>query len=182
MIQPKSSGSELTRKFSRHDNAAYVTVVSQLIYTTILERRIGRDLSIIHTERLTVVGRGEMKFYASFGFQGKNSCLPTHRIISASRINDSFPGRRLRKLCRYLKLFSCRLGANYKVEEECNDCQQKAAMGKHFVKHIFIYIDICLLSCLKECSHILSHLYMYCIYICRSIYMDYKWFVPFPFV
>ena len=82
VIQPKSSGSELTRKFSRHDNAAYVTFVSQLIYTTILERRIGRDLSIIHTERLTVVGRGEMKFYASFGSKEKiYACLLTELYL-----------------------------------------------------------------------------------------------------
>lgn len=78
--------------------------------------------------------------------RGKKNFMPTHWVISAPRINDSLPGwsQLWWKFRWYLKFFNRRrVGAEYKVEEECNECQQKAAMmGKHFVKPIYIYIYI----------------------------------------
>lgn len=71
--------------------------------------------------------------------------MPTHRIMSTPGINDILPGRIQRwwKLLWYLKPFDRRVGADYKVEEECNECQQKAAMGKHFVKPMFFFCCCC---------------------------------------
>lgn len=167
MQRKKVQASELTRKFSRYDSAVYVTVFSQLIHTTMLcRKKDGSDLDIqqkiYYTEmicpRFAGEGFGFYSYDVPFEFSKGNkfhACL-THWIISAPRINDSLPGRSRRlwwKFRWYLKFFNRRstrvVGADYKKieEEECNDCQQKAAMGKHFrIKSLYIYIYIfCLL-------------------------------------
>lgn len=107
--------------------------------------------------------RGWFNSMSRLSSQGSNSCL-THWIISAPRINDRLPGRSRRwlKFRWYLKFFNRRrVGADYKkVEEGCNDCQQKAAMKKHFNKS-YIYIYICLLRCSDKMVQRFAQVHMY---------------------
>lgn len=185
----KVQASELTRKFSRYDSAVYVTVFSQLIHTTMLcrKRRIRLDISKRFIRKwFAPFAGGEGLVLNSYdvrsSFQRKqfHACL-THWIISAPRINDSLPGRSRRlwwKFRWYLKFFSRStrvVGADYKKieEEECNDCQQKAAVGKHFRSKAYIYIYIYILlveGILIKMVLRFTQVHMY-IHICTGAYI-----------